>query len=276
MAKMAMPRKIMSLGKKITLWLLVPVLLLAAAALTLYCLAKSRPAAYHPAVLEPQDRHDAAKAFARKIMDFSNQAQVAEPFQWTFTADEINKYLSSLDEIVAEMPHGAAGAADGAMAKAGLRSPAVSLENGRLTLMIASTGHEAVLSIQMAPEIDGRQMKTRFIGGSVGNLPLPASVFRDSLEQVKAPLRKFAKGMARSLQASSNSGAPSPIAREEAKGLAVILDAIDEKPVPTEFTWPMNKVRVRIQAIDITPDGITLHMVPAGPMQTKPDGLPWY
>jgi hypothetical protein len=254
----------MSPRKKITLWVLIPILLLAGAALTLYWTAKAQPPAYHPAVLAPQERRDAAKTFARKVMDFSNQAQVAEPFDWTFTPDEINQYLSSLDEIVAEMPRGRAGAVNNAMEKAGLERPAVSLENGRLTLMLSSTVmHDAVLSVQIAPEIDGHQMKTRFIGGAVGNLPLPESVFRDRMEQVKAALRKLANGMAHSLESASNGGAASPIAKEEAKGLAAVLDGIDEKPVPTEFTWPMNKVRVRLQAIDITPEGVTLHMVPA-------------
>jgi hypothetical protein len=267
----------MSIGKKITLWVFVAILLLLAAGIALYWMAKSQPAAYRPAVLAPEDRQLAAKAFARKVMDLGNEAQEAafapsgpESFDWTFTADEINQYLSSLDEIVAQTPHGEAGSVNDAMAKAGLARPAVSLENGRLTLMIASTEHDAVLSVQIVPEIDGQQMKTRFVGGSVGSLPLPESVFRGRMEQVKESLRKLADGMTRSLESPSSSSAASPIATEEAKGLAAFLDAIDEKPVPTEFTWPMNKARVRLQAIDITPDGITLHMVPADRVTGSP------
>ena len=248
----------MKLGRLIK-WaaVLIPTAILGTA-LVAYIQASRVPRFYAPAVLNAQQRDQAAKDFLNnKILhEFGNAAQANQPFDWVITEDELNRYLASMDEIAASAPAVQPGEVMRQMVRAGLAEPSVALRDGKLTLMVRSSEYQKIVSVDLAfqltrdglLEISLRQVRA-------GRLPLPDSVVRERVGEVKDALTE-----------GNDPSEPGDLggisSREVGQALQSILAAIDARPVTPELTWRLNNKRVRIAAIDIADGTLRLRFVP--------------
>lgn len=216
------------------------------------------PNCYRPVRLAPEDRAVAMREFRTRLMDFSNQGQMNEPFTWSFTEESLNCYLDSMDEIAAE--GGAkSGAVRRAMEKIHLADPAVALDGGVVTVMARHTEYDKIISARLALEITPEgKLRVRLEGVKVGSIPVPDSMVRGRMEKYKATL-------AASLKPSAGEEGPGVGISSEAVGMAIgrVISAIDGDPVDPELSWRVTtRKRVRIDRIEIVNGHIALHVVP--------------
>jgi hypothetical protein len=224
------------------------------------------PNCYRPVRLAPEDRAVAMREFRTRLMDFSNQGQMNEPFTWAFTEESLNCYLDSMDEIAAE--GGAkAGAARRAMEKVHLADPAVALDGGVVTVMARQTEYDKIISARLALEItpDGK-LRVRLEGVKVGSIPVPDSMVHRRVEKYRATL-------AGSLKPPAGEEGPGGVGiSSEAVGVAIgrVIAAIDGDPVDPELSWRVTtRKRVRIDRIEIKDGRISLHVVPVAKKSAK-------
>lgn len=231
---------------------------LAMTALVAYIQASRFPRFYAPAFLDASQRDRAAKDFFnRKILaEFGNAAQANEPFDWSINEDEINRYLASIDEIASSAPSVKPGELTRQMVRAGLADPSVALRNGKLTLMARSSEYHKIISADLALLLtDGGMLEVHLGQVRTGRLPLPDSVIRDRVAEVRA-----------SLLAGDSEHEPTDLggvsSREVGPALRNVLAAIDAEPIRPELTWRLNNKRVRIAAIEIADGTLRLNFVP--------------
>jgi len=216
------------------------------------------PSCYRPVRLAPEDRVVTMREFRSRLMDFSNQGQMNEPFTWSFTEESLNCYLDSMDEIAAE--GGAkSGAVRRAMEKVHLADPAVALDGGVVTVMARHTEYDKIVSARVGLEItpDGK-LRVRLEGVKVGSIPVPDSMVHRRVEKYRASL-------AGSLKPSAGEEGLGAGISSEAVGVAIgrVIAAIDGDPVDPELSWRVTtRKRVRIDRIEIKDGHISLHVVP--------------
>jgi len=254
-------------------WMAVGAVTLAAASAgVLYLLASSVPEGYRPAQLSAdQQREVAYNQFTPHVLKFGNEAQGLQPFTWTATAEQVNSYLASMDEIAAIRPGHQRGQVDKALADAGLAEPAVAFEAGAVTLMVRSTRYNKILSADVGFSFrpDGR-LAIALKAVRVGYLPVPKSQVRQLLERLKRSLAGRLAAPERNGDAAGGGSSFQSLASQRvAELLGEVIAAIDEQPVGTEIVWPVGKKRVRIDAVDIADGALTLH---ATPMSRSPQG----
>ena len=243
---------------KIIKWTVLSVVAAAVlAACVLYFQASRVPAAYMPSRLTAQQKESAAGNFNRRLQDFSNSAQGLEPFTWSITQDEVNASLSSMDEIVNALP-GNHRSVIGEMEKIGVVEPAVAFGDGVMTLMIRSSKYDKVFAADVSYASDGEgRLLPSLIAARVGDLPVPDSILRGQLARLEAAVPKKT---ARSKSAAR--GATGSVVGEEdlsAMMGAVLAALVRQVPIDAELTVPINKKKVRIERIEITPGLLTLH-----------------
>jgi hypothetical protein len=247
----------MRLGRKGRIVLLSVAAVAAAGGIVAYILAGSVPSYYRPARLTAAEKDAAMREFRRRLMDFNNHGQKNEPFDWTVTQEQFNRYLESMDEIAIQ---GGAkpGSAHRAMESAGLAGPAVVLDGGRVRLVAKSLQYQKVVSMDLSLAIgpDGR-LRVRLAGARIGRLPMPTSLVLSLIERLRG---KFAQRPAGQATAPAIDGLDSS---QVALVLQRVISAIDGEPIATEMTWKiMTRKRVRVTRIDIDAGRLTLHMVP--------------
>lgn len=249
-----MPRRKLIL--KITL---AAMLVLAAAAMGLYLAASRVPSEYNPAQLS-QDRKEqvVVKQFVRRVMDLGSELQSARPFGVEVAEEQLNEYLASMDEIAAVRPNGRAGQVYQVMDEVGLSGPAVALNRDTVTLMCLLKKHNKVLSadleILLTPD---HLVRVRLKEVRLGRLPIPASMVRARLEQLKQSLRKRIKSTGTESQPTSKGG--EGISSDDmAVLLAMVIAAIDEEPLPSEI----RKWRMRADDIRIEQGRLQVHFTP--------------
>jgi len=245
------------LGRKSRIVLLSVAAVAAAGVLTAYILASSVPSYYRPVRLTAAEKDSAMREFRRRLMDFNNDGQKNEPFNWTVTQDQLNRYLDSMDEIA--MQGGAKpGSVHRAMESVGLAEPAVILDGGHVRLVAKSLQYQKVVSIDLSLAIgpDSR-LRVSVAGAWIGQLPMPASLVRSLVERLRG---KFAKKPAGQTTAPAIGGLDSS---QVALVLQRVISAIDGEPIATEMTWRITtRKRVRVTRIDIDAGRLTLHMAP--------------
>jgi hypothetical protein len=241
---------------KVVKWaLLVVVLTLLLAAGMIYWQASRQPADYAPAQLAPAQRQQVAEDFInRQVLGFLNKSGEGQPFTITLGEDQLNRYLASMDEIAASRPGGRTGEVVAAMAQAGLADPSVSLGDGRLRLMIRSTRYDKVVGVEILPSrLDDGRISLRTGGATVGRALVPRSVVADQLARVKDALAASAP---RPRQAATQGGGD--VSAGELAGLMrTLLGAIDGEPAELVF-----RNRARVDDVRVTPDGLSIRMVP--------------
>ena len=224
-----------------------------------YILASRIPPEYSPARLKRPEKDAAMREFRRRVMDFSNEGQRNQPFVWTISAESINRYLDSMDEIAV---HGGAkpGTVDRALRKAGLTEPAVAVGDGRVRLMARLTKFHKIASIDLKFEFPpAGKMRVVVAGAWIGQAPVPASVVRQKLEALKRTLARRLE--AASLPAGAQVDGVS--SANIAEAIERVLSAIDGEPIDTDFAWKVQtKKRVRISKIDASDGEMRISIVP--------------
>jgi len=231
---------------------------------TLYMYASRIPENYLPAQLRQDEKKQVAHDFVNHLLAFGNDAQHNRPYTWSVTAEQLNAYLASMDEIATNLPGGEPGKVYEMMDSIGLAEPAVAMNDGVLIIMARLREYNKVLSADVSLTVTSKEkLRIRLEALRVGRLIIPDSYVGRWMEELK---RTLSAGWSK----SSNAGAKRPKAAtftglssdDIASVLGVAVSAINEEPISPELTWPVNKKRVRIEAIDIDDGRATLHVVP--------------
>lgn len=244
--------------------LILAIVIAAAAFVALvYVQANRVPDAYRPARLTQAEKEQAARDFVHQSLDFCNRAQDIEPYTWTVTAKSLNAYLASMDEIASQSLPGRikAGGMMAAFEKAGLADPAISLSDGKLSLMVRSKRYSKIMSIDLTFEMSAdKGLMVRMADSRIGRLGLPRAMAAKAMARLKEEMRR------RLAQRRSQADAPGGPRRPGASLpdieaiLATVITSIDEKPIPTEYE--IEHKAIRIENIRITPEGLSIDVKP--------------
>ena len=224
-----------------------------------YVLSTRVPQAYAPAELDDARQIQVAQEFlAGSVIDgFGNRVEEGLPFSWSLRAEKCNEILASMDEIAYQL--------DGrgerkkpvekALREQGISGPAVSFQNGQVTLMVFSEAYNRVLSADVGLSLDERgRFRARLEGVRVGQLPLPASLVREELASLRRSLPRQAAATARP------DGLISP--EDFARVLQQVFVALDDDAIDPVLVWPGNKRHVRITGLRLAEGELTIHFTP--------------
>ena len=230
-----------------------------------YLSASSVPDRYQPLQLTQQQKDEVAGTFLPHVLKLGgDDAEKLQPFTWTITAKQLNEYLASMDEIAASLEGSRNGTVSRELDNVGLASPAVALDDGMVTLMVRQMDYQKVLSadiaIEFAPE---EKLRVRLAGMRVGRLTVPQWMVDSYLRDLKDGLLAVLKNGGEDDASSERTDRRSQLSSKHvAQVMAVIIAAIDDEPIPTEFKWFIGKMRIRIRNIEVTKEQITLHLQP--------------
>jgi hypothetical protein len=223
-------------------------------------LAVLSPSGYRPARLDYNERQTAAKQFYRQMMDFDDRAQSNAAFEFVFTAEQLNRYLASMDEIAAMLPEGYSGRVQEMLSAAGLSAPAVAITEGRMTLMVRSSWG-LVVSADLSPGLDEQgRLFVPLRAVRLGRLGVPQVLVRHRLRQTRDKLL--------ALHATQRSDKDVPGGLEAADLAAIaanyamqmVLAALDGQPIVPEGKY--HRHRIRLAAIELGDGQMTVHVIP--------------
>ncbi len=231
-----------------------------------YVQASRVPDDYRPARLNSDQRRETIRDFGKQLQYFVRESQKGQAFELSVSQGLLNDYLGSMDEIASHMPGDIEpGRADEVMRRAGVADPAVALQDDAVVLMVRSTEHNKVLSVELAMSMadDGR-LRVRMGEARIGRLAVPAELGRRALGKLKRALRRRA--------ARNTPETPETLAGLSAHDMGVVLSsvigAIDEDPIPVE--WEFERRRMRIAGIRITAERLVLSVEPVEPWPSDP------
>ena len=248
------------LGRKTRIVLLLLAIVIVAAVLYAYSLASRVPSYYRPAEMSAAQRDLAMREFRRRLMDFSNDGQGRQPFDWSVTEEQLNRYLDAMD-VIAVQGGAKPGAAERAMASAGLEEPAISLDDGRVRLMARSRRYDRIVSIDIGLAVDDDGLlHVGLDGAHIGRLPMPASLVSSYVDRLRDKLSRPGG----SAETAPAIGGLDPA--QVAQVIQRVLSAIDGKPISTKMSWRITtRKTVRVRRIDISDGKLTLHLEPILP-----------
>ncbi|MFA6133416.1 MAG: hypothetical protein WC869_05310 [Phycisphaerae bacterium] len=234
---------------------------LVVAAAVLYWLAGATPEQYRPPSLTSEQRNVAAKQFYHKAMDFDDGVQANAPFEWSLSAEQLNQYLSSVDEIAALLPDGQPGEVRELMQSSGLSEPMVVLGDGCMTLMIYSRRHGKVVSADVVMSMDEQKnLRIRLSQVRVGKVAMPEDLITGQLGEFKRKL--LAQKAAR--QGRSQGVANSPAGQLAASAGSNLIDTMIAAIDGQSFE-PVSRLKgrmVHLESLTITPGQLTLGIRP--------------
>jgi len=256
----------MRLGRKGRVTILSALVLIIAGLVTAYIMASSVPSDYKPIRLTVAEKDAAMREFRRRLMEFNNEGQKNQPFDWTLTQDQLNRYMDSMDEIAVQ--GGAkAGSVHRAMESIGLAEPTVVLDSGQVRIVAKSLQYKKIVSLNIALRLgpDGR-LRVSIASARIGRLPMPTSLVRSMIDRLRG---RLARAVGDTTSAPAMGGLDSS---QVGLVLRRLISAIDGEPIPTEMTWRIQtRKRVRVTRIDIADGKLTLHMEHVGrPAETRP------
>jgi len=238
-------------------WILRGVLMLVVAligvAAVLFVMASQFPEGYEPPLLTQEQRKQAAHEFVE---------QADAPLIWSATQEQLNRYLTSMDEIAWLRKGGKLGEVDRKLAKLGLSGLAIRLGDGMMTLMAKSEKHGKVLSVDFSLEFTPeKKLQAKLGAARVGKLPIPDAAFRKRFAALKKSLA------ARAAQENNRKPPADPRSGDDmVKILAKILAAIDEEPIAIE--QEVNNRVIRLDGVDLSDGRLTLRFRPLGRQAT--------
>ncbi len=201
----------------------------------------------------PQRRH-----FMKLYGDFSVYGGAGKPFTFKVTADEINWYLVSMDQIASINSKPVYATAK--LAKAGFRGPLVLMNDGVLTLMVESTQYDKIISVDLKFVFDDEgDMKMEILAIRIGVLPIPKAWLEDRIRRLRGKLQKLIG------RTNNNDGGSSAAStKDAARLLRAVVDMLDAQAIRPEVTWPGDDVRHQLLITDVViNDGtLTLHFDP--------------
>lgn len=261
----------MRAGRIIRRSLLAGLVVVVLAVGVVFLLASRIPSSYRPARLSPAEQERLASAwkvrdgrvrgFMGLLADFDD-AGSGRPFAWTITQEEANLCLASVDGI-ASLGWGAPVFPMAELERAGFSEPAVAMRAGVLTLMVRSSTHGKILSVDVgfAFEKEGNlRMEIRAM--RVGVMPVPKALFEDELQRLREDVQALL-GDASAVGRGRHYGALS--AEDVAKFMRVAVGMLDGKAVRPEIRWPLGADhRVLVKKVEINKERLTLHIEPVG------------
>ena len=162
----------------------------------LFMVASMCPSDYKPYQLTKQRRQHEAQRFVNNYLNnFLNQYNNIIPFTFEISANQMNFFLASLDEIAMLRPNSKSGDNNtggvyAALDRQGLADPFVKFDDDKLTVMIRVQKHaDKIISLDISMKAlgDGK-MKFALEGVRIGRLPIPKSIVAESLSLVKSEL----------------------------------------------------------------------------------------
>jgi hypothetical protein len=228
---------------------------------TMYMLSTWAPASYAPVVLDDSRRVQVAQEFlAGNVIDgFGNRVEEGLPFSWALHERTCNEVLASMDEIAYQLDSrgGRRKSVEQAMQQRGFSSPAVSFQNGQITLMVFSDEHRRVLSVDLGLWLDDhKRLRVCLEGARVGRQPLPASYVRSEFAAIRRVLTPRPDG-------PNDSPSDALISAEVfARVLEHVLDAFDGDAIDPVLVWPGNKRNVRVTGLRLADGELTIEFTP--------------
>lgn len=261
-----MPKRAFRLLGKILSWTALVLVVLCA---VFYVLASWTPTTYAPPTLSQDQKEDAARAFVYDLTQFQNEGQKGEPFDWVIKQDDMNRYLASMDEIVASQPSRKRGEVQKVLDTAGITPPMVHLGDGHMTVMLRSVEHGKVLSADITIGMtDEGLVLARLTDTRVGLLPVPRFTVRDRMEDFKAQLQQRLDRL-RTTPKRPKGGLVLTSFGPIEELLSTLVLAIDEKPLPVQIR--VHKRRVQIEDFRIEEGKLVLRIIPAPKSETPDD-----
>lgn len=235
--------------------------LLLVAAVVLYVLAALVPTDYRPADLSQEERERAARQFIRRaVNDFHTPVERAKPFDLVIEEGELNKYLASMDEVVAQLPGESGGTVRSQMRDSRLAGPAVAMHEGELSLMVRQSGYDKVLTLRVKPSLtDAGLLRLDVAGARIGRLPVPRAVVDRAMESLRSRAADAVDADSRSA-----AGGAVPTAQQMRRLMAAVVRAIGGEPI-TPVLGLREAKRVRLAGLDIEEGKMTLHFTPEPP-----------
>lgn len=230
----------------------------------LYVQLSRIPEDYHPAQLTADQKNQAVKEFWNMVQDFGNAIQENQPFDWSVSEDQLNRYIASIDEIASSTPSGRPGAIYRALDDAGLAQPAVALHEGILTFMVRSKEHEKLLAVDVSLSLaEGRNLRVRVVEARVGKVSMPSKWVKNQLEKLRDLIPAEELNSEKAMRPSSG-GIGGLSSRDLARAMEAVIAGIEKNPIATELTWPVNNKRVRIESVEVAEGIVRLRVVPLG------------
>jgi len=261
--------------RKIIKWTAITVVaLVMLAALGVFLLASWRPSGYEPVRLSESEKHKVASNFFNKVVNaFLEGGQKGRAFSLSFTQNQINHYLTSMDHIAVLRTPVEHGEVYKLIDEVGLAEPVVNLRDGVLVIMIRTREYEKVLSAGLTFTFgEDASLKIDLHSAYIGRAPVPKALVRNRLQSVKAILREqMEKMQTTSTQPTKPRGVVLVgfSSRDIARVIRGAIMAIDEEPIPArDLVSKTEGNRIRITDIDIKDRQVTLHFVP-GPKPTE-------
>ncbi len=247
--------------KKIILRLIAIVaLLLIASVVIIYIQASRTPDDYHPMKLSKDELAKTAGKFVQHVvLDFSNNAQRIKPFEWQISEEQINRYLASIDEIAFLRAGRKRGEVNSAMRSVGMAGPMIKLADGTVTFMITLTDLNKVASIELGAELtEDKSLKLGITCARIGKMRVPKGV-------LVGPLRKLRGKLENKQTANSDMNNADKIANV----LAILLAAMDDKPIKPEKIWRIKRIRIALDSLAISENGVKIKVRPIGPTRDE-------
>jgi len=266
------PRNLTRIVCWICLALIVPMLLLAGG---LYLLSSWVPDDYHPQRLSEAQRNAVVSEFVASVVgDFGNKVRSDQAFEVSYSQEQVNRYLASMDAIAAMRPSVEHGTVYRMLDRAGLAEPAVSLNGGVLKVMIRSREYEKVISTGLTFDFaeDG-SLKLGMSGAWIGEAPVPEAMIRDRLEVLKGVLEEQREKVTATTRKAKGIALVGFSTADIGRVLTAFITAIDEEPIPAEdLVSKIEGRRIRIESIKIADGHITLRFVPVTTPEDTDDG----
>ncbi len=237
-------------------------------ALGIFLLASWKPSEYEPIRLSDGQKHEVASKFINKVVNaFLEGGQSDGPFSLTFTQDQMNRYLTSMDHIATLRASVKHGDVYKLMDDVGLAEPVVHLPDGVLVIMVRTRDYEKVLSAGLTFTFnEDESLKIDLHSAHIGRVPVPKALVRNRLQPVKAILREQMEKMQ---PASTRPTKPKGFvlvgfsSRDIARVIRGTIMAIDEEAIPaSDLVSKTGGGRIRITGIDIKDRKMTLHFTP--------------
>lgn len=239
--------------KIITLIGLGLVLLLLLAIGILYYLANKAPEHYQPATLTDSQKKEVSKDFKGRMDSLYLKAVSNQGFSQTYSREELNKYIISLDEI-AQKQSGRQSSIYKKMDEAGFSKPAIHLRSGHINFMALSHEYDKVLSLEIAiTATKDEKLKVKLVSTRIGTLDIPKDFLLDRMDLVEDQLNKEKSGQ-------KNSGTIQT--GDIAEVMRLLLTGLNKEPFHADIVLGRP---LRITNVIITPENITITFIPLDP-----------
>ena len=243
---------------RIVLWALgIMVISGVVGAAVIYAMVCRVPSEYPRQPLGRDERERAAKMFFddHVFARFHNKVGAGKPFVWTITAERLNQYLASMDQIASLSDKPIYPSV--VMERLGFAGPAVAMRPGVLTFMVHSNRYNKVLSVDVEIDFnDAGEVTARTVAMRIGVMPVPKSMLDRLHQKVR---RKLIERLSDAEKVRNARIGPVPVG-SFAKLLRSIIGILDGQYVRPELTWQRHPVLV--DRVEISEGELAVHFVP--------------